>query len=77
MTMTCKCFSVVFAKSFQLCLTLSDPVDCSQPGSSVSGILQSRIIESVVVPSFRGSFQTRVQTWLFLIKIIDRKLNSI
>ena len=27
----------------QLCLTLSDPMDCSPPGSSVHGILQARI----------------------------------
>ena len=29
----------------QLCLTLSDPVDCSLPGSSVPGILQARTLE--------------------------------
>ena len=29
----------------QSCLTLSDPVDCSPPGSSVHGILQARILE--------------------------------
>ena len=32
------------AKSFQLCLTLCDPMDCSPPGSSVHGILQARIL---------------------------------
>ena len=31
----------------QLCLTLCDPMDCSPPGSSVHGILQSRILEWV------------------------------
>ena len=29
------------AKSFQSCLTLCDPVQCSPPGSSVHGILQA------------------------------------
>ena len=29
----------------QLCLTLSDPMDCSLPGSSVHGILQVRVLE--------------------------------
>ena len=29
------------AKSFQPCLTLGDPVDCTLPGSSVHGILQA------------------------------------
>ena len=47
------------AKSFQLCLTLCDPVDCSPPGSSVHGILQPRILEWVAMLSSRGSFQPR------------------
>ena len=29
----------------QSCLTLSDPIDCSPPGSSVHGIFQARILE--------------------------------
>ena len=29
----------------QSCLTLSDPMDCSPPGSSVHGILQARELE--------------------------------
>ena len=28
----------------QLCLTLSDPMDCSLPGSSIHGILQARVL---------------------------------
>ena len=31
--------------------TLSDPVDCSLPGSSVHGILQARILEWLAMPS--------------------------
>ena len=30
----------------QSCLTLSDPMDCSLPGSSVRGIFQARVLES-------------------------------
>jgi len=30
----------------QSCLTLSDPMDCSLPGSSVHGIFQARVLES-------------------------------
>ena len=33
------------AKSLQSCLTLCDPIDDSPPGSSVSGILQTRMLE--------------------------------
>ena len=29
----------------QLCLTLSDTMDCSLPGSSVHGIFQARVLE--------------------------------
>ena len=29
----------------QSCPTLSDPMDCSLPGSSVHGILQARVLE--------------------------------
>ena len=30
----------------QLCPTLSDPMDCSPPGSFVHGIFQARVLES-------------------------------
>ena len=29
----------------QLCPTLSDPMDCSPPGSSIQGIFQARVLE--------------------------------
>ena len=29
----------------QLCLTLSNPMDCSLPGSSVHGIFPARVLE--------------------------------
>ena len=46
----------------QSCPILCDPVDCSPPGSSVHGILQARIVEWIVIPFSRGSFQPRDQT---------------
>ena len=36
-------------------LTLCDPMDCNPPGSSVHGILQTRILEWVAMPFPRGS----------------------
>ena len=39
----------------QSCPTLSNPMDCSLPGSSLHGILQARILECVAMPSSRGS----------------------
>ena len=47
------------AKLLQSRLTLCHPIDCSQPGSSVHGILQARILEWVAVPFSRGSSQPR------------------
>ena len=35
----------------QLCPTLSDPMDCSPPGSSIHGIFQARVLEWVPLPS--------------------------
>ena len=37
-------------QSLQLCLTLSNAMDCSLPGSSVHGNLQTRILEWVAIP---------------------------
>ena len=51
-----KIFSVVLsaaaaaaARSLQLCPTLCDPIDSSQPGSPVPGILQARTLEWVAI----------------------------
>ena len=37
------------AKSLQSCLTLSDPIDGSPPGSPIPGILQARTLEWVAI----------------------------
>ena len=37
------------AKSLQSCLTLSDPIDGSPPGSAVHGIFQARVLEWVAI----------------------------
>ena len=36
----------------QSCLTLSNPMDCSLPGSSVHGIFQARVLEWVAIAFF-------------------------
>ena len=46
----------------QSCPTLCDPMDCSQPDSSVHGILPARILEWVAISSSRGSSRPRNQT---------------
>ena len=50
------------AQSLQSCPTLSDPMDCSPPGSSVPGISQARVLEWVAISFSRGSSQPRDPT---------------
>ena len=38
----------------QLCPTLSDPMDCSLPGSSIHGIFQAIVLEWVAISFSRG-----------------------
>ena len=45
----------------QSCLTLSDPMDYSLPGSSTHGIFQARVLEWVVIAFSRGSSQPRAK----------------
>ena len=46
----------------QSCRTLCNPMDCSPPGSSIHGILQTRILEWVAISFSRESSQPRDQT---------------
>ena len=41
------------SEATQLCLTLSDPMDCSLPGFYIHGIFQARVLESVAI-AFSG-----------------------
>ena len=50
----------------QLCLTLSDPMDCSLPGSSVHGICQARVLKWVAIAFSAlcpGALQMRFLGW--------------
>ena len=50
------------AKLLQSCPTsVCDPMDCSLPGSSVSGVFQARILEWVAVPFSRESSDPGMQ----------------
>ena len=42
----------------QSCPTLSDPMDCSLPGSSIHGIFQARVLEWGAI-AFSGSPQKK------------------
>ena len=53
-------------KSLQSCPTLSDPMGCSLPGSSVHGIFQARVLEWAAIAFSYLSDEARAntQTWL-------------
>ena len=40
----------------QSCPTLSDPMDCSLPGSSVHGIVQARVLEWGAIAFSKGDY---------------------
>ena len=61
------------AKSLQSCLTLSDPMDCSLPGSSVHGVLQTRILEWIAMPSSRESSWPRDWTHINYLSFLGRQ----
>ena len=68
----------------QLCQNLSDPMDCSLPGSSVHGIFQARVLEwgaTAFSPKYLLTFKTwttyRTTYSFYNIVIVQRMLNSI
>ena len=54
--------------------TLCNPMDYSQPGSSVHGIFQARILEWVAISYSRGSSQPRDQSHISSVSCIDRQI---
>ena len=58
----CKAITKSEVKVLQFYPTLCNPMDCSPPGTCVHGILQARILEWVVIPFSRGSFQPTDRT---------------
>jgi len=62
------------AESLTLYLPLCDQVDYCPPGSSVHGILQSRILEWVAMPSSKGSSQPRDRTHVSYVSYTGRRV---
>ena len=60
------------AKLLQSCPTLCNPMDRSPSGSSVHGNLQARMLEWVVISSFRGSSNPRIDP-TFRVSCIGRQ----
>ena len=59
----------------QSCPTLSDPMDCSLPGSSVHGIFQARVLEwgAIAFSEYGPIHQNKIQFPLHVVSLI-RKL---
>ena len=55
----------------QSCPTLCDPMDCSLPGSSIHGIFQAIVLDSVSISFSRGSSPPR--DWTRVSCIVDRR----
>ena len=54
-------FLLLFLSITKSCLTFCDPMDCSQPDSSIHGISQARILE---ISFYRGSSWPRDWTYI-------------
>ena len=59
---------VVYLKVTQSCLTPSDPMDCSLPGSSIHGIFQAKVLEwgAIAFSDYMYSFH---QKWIFVMHL--------
>ena len=53
----------------QSCPTLSDPMDCSPPGSSIHGIFQARVLEWVAIAFSSGLSYNTLITHFFSVHI--------
>ena len=59
--------------------TLSDPMDCSLPGSSVHGIFQARVLEwgAIAFSAIkRNAFESVLMRWMNLEPIIQSKVSQ-
>ena len=67
------CVCVCVCSVIDLCLTLCNPMNCSQPGSSVQGIFQGRILEWVAI----SYAIVCVYTYTYNAILLSRKKNEI
>ena len=58
----------------QSCPTLSDPMDCNPPGSSVHGIFQAKTLRWVAISLSGGSSQPRDWIYVSCVSCIGRRV---
>ena len=63
----------------QSCPTLSDPMDCSLPGSSVHGIFQARVLEGGAIAfSMRDSNKPQIpQFWIISLWVVGESKKQV
>ena len=60
----------------QSCLTLSDPMDCSLPSSSIHGIFQPRVLEWGAI-AFSDTYLLNIYKYDFNFDIAIKSLSSV
>ena len=60
----------------QSCLTLSGPMDCSPPGSSIHGIFQARVLEWGAI-AFSGVLAEREQNSAKVVWLLRNKVRRL
>ena len=58
----------------QSCLTLSNPMDCSLPGSSIHGIFQARVLEWGAIAFSKERWA--LKKWCFWTLVLEKTLES-
>ena len=61
------------------CPTLSDPIDCSPPGSSIHGIFQARVLEwgAIAFSAIKkNAFESVLMRWIDLEPIIQSEVSQ-
>ena len=62
----------------QSCLTLSDPIDCSPPGSSIYGIFQARVLEWGTIAFSDFISRDKHNSWMFsYMKILGQNIIAV
>ena len=66
-----QCMKVKSAREVaQLCPTLSDPMDCSLPGSSIHGIFQARVLEWGAIAFSNYLYYINIYAYIYLCKCV-------
>ena len=60
--------------AWEVASVVCDPMDYSLADSSIHEILQARILERVVMPSFGGTSPPKDETHISYVSCIDRKI---